>query len=238
MSALNVLRRLSCLLHLIVRDKSAIAAVEFAAALPFLLVTTLSATELTNFTIVRMRVGQVALQVADNASRMGRTSLTGNPQVTETDINDLLTGASMQVSNLNLYTHGRVIVSSLEPTANPNTAGTFKIRWQRCRGLKNPTALSPISPAQGTTGLAGMGPTGQVVTTPADTGVMYVEIFYDYQPLFTSGLVPHSTIHEYASMIVRDSRDYNGPTSGTGANGGVYNTVGDPVHACDVYSTT
>lgn len=235
MIAFYALRRLSCFLHLIARDRSAIAAVEFAAALPLLLVTTLSATELTNFTITRMRVGQVALQVADNAARMGRTSLTGNPQVTETDINDLLTGADMQAQNLGIYTRGRVIVSSLEPVANPNSTNKFWIRWQRCRGTK---VVSSSYGLTGASNLNGMGPTGQVVTTPDDTGVMYVEVFYDYQPLFTSGLVPHSTIHEYASMIVRDSRDYVGPTSGTGANGGIYNAEAAPVHYCDAYTST
>lgn len=235
MRALDALRRLSRQMRRIGRDRSAIAVVEFAATLPFLMVTFISATELTNFTIVRMRVGQVALQVADNASRMGRVSLTGNPQVTETDINDLLTGADIQARNLNLYSRGRVIVSSLEPTANPNTAGTFKIRWQRCRGLKSSVSSWGV---QGAVNLNGMGPTGQVVTTPDDTGVMFAEIFYDYQPLFASGLVPHTTIHEFASMIVRDSRDYNGPTSGTGANGGVYNAEAATVHACDQFTTT
>jgi Flp pilus assembly protein TadG len=229
---LNPLRRLSCLLHQIARDRSAIAIVEFAVALPFLLVTMLSLTELTNFTIVRMRVGQLALQVADNASRMGRipTGGTGNPQVTETDINDLFTGADLQAKNLAIYTHGRVILSSLEATANPNTAGTFTIRWQRCRGVKSSVSTWGV---QGATALNGMGPTGQVVTTPDDTGVMYVEVFYDYQPLFASGLVPHTTIREKAAMIVRDSRDYTG-NGGTG----VYNTVGDPVHSCDQFTTT
>lgn len=230
-----MIRRVRCHLHRLLRDSSALAIVEFATALPFILVTMLSATELTNFTIVRMRVGQTALQIADNASRMGRVSLTGNPQVTETDINDLLTGADMQARNLNLYTHGRVIVSSLEPTANPNTAGTYKIRWQRCRGLKSSGSSWGV---QGATSLNGMGPAGQIVTTPDDTGVMYVEVFYDYQPLFTSGLVPHTTIHEFASMIVRDSRDYVGPTSGPGANGGIYNVEAAAAHTCNIYSTT
>ncbi|WP_181951803.1 TadE/TadG family type IV pilus assembly protein [Sphingobium fluviale] len=232
----SMIRRVRCHLHRLLRDSSALAIVEFATALPFILVTMLSATELTNFTIVRMRVGQTALQIADNASRMGRVSLTGNPQVTETDINDLLTGADMQARNLNLYTHGRVIVSSLEPVSNPNSSPPkFKIRWQRCRGLKNSTSTWGL---QGDSNLDGMGPAGQIVTTPDDTGVMYVEVFYDYQPLFTSGLVPHTTIHEFASMIVRDSRDYVGPTSGPGANGGIYNVEAATAHTCNIYSTT
>lgn len=240
MRAFNALRLLSCQLHRIWRDRSAIAVVEFAAALPFLLVTFISATELTNFTIVRLRVGQVALQVADNASRMGTLNASGVSQVTETDINDVLTGATLQAQNLNLYTRGRIIISSLEAEANPNTNNKFIVRWQRCRGTKNLSALtpSPYSPTLPATNLNGLGPTGQVVTTPDDTGVMFVEVYYDYQPLFTSGLVPHTTIHEFASMVVRDKRDYVGPTTGTGANGGVYNTASDTVHACNVYTST
>lgn len=235
MMSLNLLRRLSCQLHLIWRDRSAIAIVEFAASLPFLLVTFLGATEITNFTVTRLRVGQIALQIADNASRMGAINSTGMAQVTETDINDVLTGAGMQASALNLYTRGRVIISSLEAVANPNTTAKFMVRWQRCRGTKNVSAISPapISPAQGTTNLNGLGPTGQVVTTPDDTGVMYVEVYYDYQPLFASGIVPHATIHEYKSMVVRDKRDYL-INSGTGVD----NTAGDTVHACNVYTST
>lgn len=241
MRALNALRLLSCHLHRIGRDRSAIAVVEFAAALPFLLVTFVSATELTNFAIIRMRVGQVALQVADNASRMGTLNSSGISQVTETDVNDVLTGAGMQAQNLNLYSRGRIIVSSLEAEANPNTNNKFWVRWQRCRGTKNVGALTPAPYSPATlpaTNLSGLGPTGQVVTTPDDTGVMFVEVFYDYQPLFSAGLVPRTTIHEFASMVVRDKRDYVGPTSGAGANGGIYNTASDTVHACNVYTTT
>jgi hypothetical protein len=230
MIGLDAFRRLPRLLRDVARNNSAIAVVEFAAALPFLLITFVSATELTNFAIVRMRIGQVALQVADNASRMGQAQASGNPHVTETDINDLLTGADVQAKNLSLYTRGRVIVSSLEAVANPNNTNKFMIRWQRCRGQKN---SSSSYGAQAATNLDGMGPAGQVVTTPADTGVMYVEVFYDYKPLFTSGLVPSSTIHDVAAMIVRDSRDYSG-NSGTG----VYNAEAATAHTCNLFTAT
>lgn len=223
-------RRLMRRLRALREDKSGIALVEFAAAAPFMLGIFLTATEITNYTIVKMRVSQVALQIADNGSRIGTESLLTSPQISETDINDLLTGAGAQASGLDLYTHGRVIVSSLEPVANPNTTSKFMIRWQRCRGLKNVTSSYGL---QSQNNLDGMGPTGQVVKTPDDAGVIYVQVVYDYQPLFSASLVPHIKFDEVAAMTVRAKRDYNG-NGGTG----VYNNEGATVSGCGTFSAT
>lgn len=230
MAAASLSRRLMRRLRALREDRSGIAVVEFAAAAPFMLGIFLTATEITNYTIVKMRVSQIALQIADNGSRIGTDSLLTSPQISETDINDLLTGAGAQASGLDLYTNGRVIVSSLEPMANPNVTNQFQIRWQRCRGLKNVASTYGV---QGATNIAGMGPTGQVVTTPDDAGVIYVEVQYDYQPLFSASLVPHITFNEVAAMTVRDQRDYTG-NGGTG----VYNNEGAPQSLCSNFSAT
>jgi hypothetical protein len=204
--------------------------VEFAAASPFLVVTFLSGMEIANYTVTKMRVNQIASQVADNGSRIGADSLLTDPQISETDINDLLTGAGTQAAGLNLYTHGRVIISSLEPIANPNTTNRFRIHWQRCRGLKNVTSSYGV---QGATNLTSMGPADRPVTTPDDTGVIYVQLIYDYQPLFSASLVPRITFNEVAAMTIRDKRDYNG-NGGTG----VYNTEGATASTCNVFSAS
>lgn len=230
MTVLSFRHDLPEIVRRLMRDCGGIAVVEFAAAAPFMLSIFLTATEITNYTITKMRVSQVALQVADNGSRIGTDSLLTDPQITETDINDLLTGAGTQAANLDIYTHGRVIVSSLEPVANPNITSKFKIHWQRCRGLKNVTSSYGV---QGATNLSGMGPAGRQVTTPDDTGVVYVEVVYDYQPLFTSVVVPSTIIREIAAMTIRDKRDYSG-NSGTG----VYNTAGATASTCNVFSAT
>lgn len=224
-------RRLTRSLRALREDSSGIALVEFAAAAPFMLGIFLTATEITNYTIVKMRVSQIALQIADNGSRIGKDSLLTSPQISEMDINDLLTGAGAQASSLGLYAHGRVIVSSLEPVANPNTTSKFMIRWQRCRGLKNFT--TPYGGGQGTTNLANMGKPGQEVTTPDDAAVIYVQVVYDYQPLFSASLVPHITFDEVAAMTVRAKRDYSG-------NGGVgvYNNEGATPASCNLFSAT
>jgi len=218
MSARTILRRLTSLAP----ETRAVAMLEFALTLPVVLTLVLTGAELTNYITTRMRMSQIALQLADNAARMGSGSMLSSKTISESDINDLLTGAGLQAGELNLFTNGRVIISDLEPTSNPNTAGTYKIGWQRCRGAKTSHASSygtygVTSGANKGVNMTGMGPTGRQTTTPDNTATMFVEVYYEYTPLIQSGLTPSLTLTEVASMVVRDRRDltqiYNTPTA-------------------------
>jgi len=211
-------------LHRLIADRSGLALTEFALTAPIVLGIFLAGAEITNYAITKLRVSQAALHVADNGSRIGTNSLLTAPQISETQINDLLIGANLQAGNISLQQHGRVIISSLEPMANPNTSGQYRIRWQRCFGAKS---FSSSYGSQGDTNLTGMGPTGQRATAPEGGGVIFVEIAYDYQPLFSASLVPATTIHDIAAMTVRDDRDYGG---NDGA--GVYNKESATPSSC------
>lgn len=191
------LKRLRC-------DTSGLALIEFAFAMPILMVLGLTGAEVTNYITTRMRVSQVALHLADNSARIGTGSQLAAKTITETDINDLLTGAGLHAGELDLFTHGRVVISSVEPVAKPNTANRFKIAWQRCRGAHG---YVPQYGEQGDTGLVGVGPVGQQVTAPDNGAAMFVEVAYRYQPLIDGDLAPDLEIREVASMLVRDTRD-------------------------------
>lgn len=218
------MRTVPALLRRLRRDRRGLAAVEFALTAPIVLGMFLAGAELTNYALTKMRVSQIALHVADNASRIGTNSLLTAPQISETQINDLFIGANLQSGTLSLSTRARVILSSLEPVANPNTTGKFKIRWQRCYGSKTYSSSYGV---QGATNLTGMGPSGQVVTAPDSGAVMFVEVAYDYQPLISARFVPTTVIKDIAAMTVRDDRDYAG-NSGTG----VYNNENAAVSSC------
>lgn len=183
---------------------------EFALSLPLLLVLSLVGAELTNYIITRMRISQISLHLADNAARIGSGSQLQAKTINEADINDLLTGAGLQADELDLYGRGRVIVSSLEP--DPDNSGKFRIRWQRCRGAKTSQASSYGN--AGRANLDGMGKTGRLATAPANGVTMYVEVYYEYQPLVSTSMVPNSGFREEASMMVRDRRDTTGGTNG------------------------
>ncbi|MBH1999875.1 MAG: pilus assembly protein [Sphingomonadaceae bacterium] len=200
----------SGLLRAIARDRRGLAVTEMAYCLPILLLLTLWLFEITNYVIVKQQVSQLAIQVADNASRIG-TQNTVQSEIDEGQVNDLFIGAGLQSGRLDILRNGRIILSSLEvDPASPN--GQY-IHWQRCYGtLAYPSSYGVQGDGKGNTNVKGMGPASARITATATAPAMYVEIGYNYRPMITSAWIPSGPIKEVASLIVRDNRD----TSGTG----------------------
>ena len=207
-------------------DTSGVALLEFALTLPVLLLMCLTGAELTNYITTKMRISQIALHLADNAARIGSGTQLQSKQITESDINDLLIGANLQSGELSLNTYGRIIISSIEPSTI-NTANS-RIRWQRCGGAKTAHA-STYGTVANKTNVTGIGPTGRQVVAPPSGVTMFVEVYYEYQPLVKSSLAPDTSMTEIASMMVRDRRD---TTSGTGHTDGVYAVTGVTASTC------
>jgi Flp pilus assembly protein TadG len=201
-------------------DTSGLALLEFAFILPVFLTMALTGAEMTNYITAKMRISQLALHVADDAARMGIGSQLSAKTISETDINDLFTGAQMQSGELDLRTNGRVILSDIEQ--DPANAGKYKVGWRRCYGLKTSYARQYPS-TSGTTNLTGVGPAGRQVTAQTGNATMFVEVFYTYVPLVGRGtLAPTTTFTEIASMAVRDRRDLTQ----------IYNTAGAAIATC------
>lgn len=221
------LHRLAALRH----DTSGLALLEFAFTLPILLGMGLTGAELTNYITTRMRVSQMALQLADNAARIGTGSQLQAKTISEADINDLLTGAQLQSGELDLKTNGRVILSDIEPTETGAT--TYKIGWQRCFGDKNTyvPAYPPLGDSK--TDMPGIGPAGRQTIAPDGGAAMFVEIYYEYTPLVKTSLSPSTQMVEIASMMVRDRRDLSDDTYIT--VNGVTQLNPNPQHPNGVY---
>lgn len=220
---LATLRRLA-------RDTAGLALMEFALSLPLVLMVGGYGIELSNYAICQLKISQYALALADNASRVGVVASNGVSQLRETDVNDVLQATKLEGDGLKLTTYGRITLSSLENVAQAyDSAATQRIHWQRCIGLKSGAGYdSSYGTAQSTAGATapsnytasaddkyagsatstGMGDSGFKITAPADSGVMFVEINYDYQALFGTLFVGPKKIHYIASFIVRDNRDY------------------------------
>ncbi len=188
------------------RDTSGAALLEFAFTLPLVLTMGLTGAEITNYIITKMRISQIALHLADNAARIGSGSQLQAKTISETDINDLLTGAQLQSGELDLKTNGRVILSDLEPTSSGAT--TYKIGWQRCYGNKTAHASTyGVYNQSSGKNMTGMGPSGRQTIAPDGGAAMFVEVYYEYKPLIKTSLSPDSSMVEIASMMVRDRRD-------------------------------
>ena len=194
------------LLSRLLASRSGVAATEFAIVLPFLLGTGLMGLEVANRAVVQMQVSQLAMHIADNASRIGDTATLQNRKIYEDDLNDLFRGAEIQAGGrIDLFERGRVIVSSLEVV--PDSEDTQYIHWQRCLGVKNHISSYGLE-GDGLAGdLPGMGPPGEEVWAFEDEAVMFVEIAYDYESLVGETFGFSNEVRATASFTVRDDRD-------------------------------
>lgn len=202
--ARDIIERASAFARRLRADCSGLALIEFGFAAPIVLAMGTLGLETTNLVLAHMRISQIALNLADNVSRVGEESALSLKQLREVDINNSFEAARLQSGGFDVTTHGRIILSSLEnDTANGNW-----IRWQRCLGLL------PVSSSYGSAGdgagsatFNGMGPTGSKITASSGTAVMFVEIIYDYQPLFAARLLGTQRLNYTAAFVVRDQRD-------------------------------
>ncbi len=218
--------RLRTLARRLAAARDGVIIVEYAFYLPILLLLGLTGAEITNYIITRMRISQIALHLADNAARIGTGTSLQQKTINEVDINDLLTGAGLQAGELDLYNRGRVMVSSVEN--DPNNAGRYRIRWQRCRGSK--AYNSPYD--NSTTNLTGVGPAGRQVIAPTDGATMWVEVSYTYKPLVKEAWSPSLDMVETASMMVRDRRALT-PAANVDANqDGILEVTGETPSTC------
>lgn len=205
------------------RDNSAVALVEFAFAAPLVLGMGMMGTETAYFSITHMQVSQLAMQVADNASRVGESQLAAQV-VTEDDINGVLVGAEKLGQRLDIFENGRVIISSLQQ----NGDGGQWIAWQRCRGAKQVQSDFGVE-GTGSSGTSfdGMGDATNPITASSGTAVIFVEVFYDYDPITPFEFFGATTMNYTAAFNIRDIRDLSGLRQTTPAS---------PVAACNVFS--
>jgi Flp pilus assembly protein TadG len=206
----------------LMRDRSGVAMIEFAMAMPLVLGVGCYGLETANLALINLRISQIALALADNASRVGTYSGLTSQQLREVDVNDIFAAARYQGNGINLTTNGRIILSSLENVQQSyDTAAVQRIHWQRCLGAKSGTGYDSTygttTTAAGTTATltnagttsTGMGDTGAQVDAPGGSGVMFVEVNYLTKPLFGNWLTSPARIHYVASFIVRDRRDFS-----------------------------
>ena len=156
------------------RDTSGLALLEFAFSLPLVLMIGLYGLETANQALVNLKISQIALNLADNASRVGLINgSTSVEQLREIDMNDVLQAARNQGDGIQLTTRGRITVSSLE-----NVGGAQRIHWQRCIGLKSGIGYDSSYGVASRTGTSKTGPYDpdagvNTATAPADNSASH-----------------------------------------------------------------
>lgn len=209
-------------------DSSGLALTEFAMSFPILCTLCITGVETASYVNASMRASQIALSVADNAGRI-------RDSIDETDIDSIMIGARIAGQGIKFGSHGRVIISMIEVNGKTGGNAGQTITWQRCFGQK------AVSSSYGVTGdgatnatyAAGFGPTGHKITASTGAGVMFVEVVYDYQPIFVAdgsliGGVANKTLRYTAAFPVRE-RDDNALKNG-------FNLPDTQKRLCSTYS--
>ncbi len=191
-----------------------IALTEFAVVAPVFLSLGMVGFEIANMAITKMKVSQIALSVADNASRLGQTDNTAlAPTISEKDVDAVLRGADEQGKSISFAENGRIVLSSLE--YDPTLDRQF-IHWQRCFGEQDvDSAYGNDTNKNGKSGpkLEGMGRGNRRVEAPRNgrEAVMFVEVHYEYPAVFSNSLTSDITFKEEAAFIIRDDRTLTPP---------------------------
>jgi len=192
----------------LVRDRTGVALTEFALVLPLLLLLGLVGIDLARLAMINMQVSQIALSLADNASRLGQTENSAvAPTIREADVDAVIDGAIREGGSIDLLTNGRVIISSLEYEKD---VGRQYIHWQRCRGqLPRGSAYGNDTDRNGLSGpmLTGLGK-GTKVSVSGRTAVMFVEIYYRYEALLDLPYgLGEKLLHREGAFLIRDDRN-------------------------------
>lgn len=195
-------------------DVAAVSVIEFALVLPLFMTLGMYGAEIAWLNATSLEVSQIAVSMADNASRIGQTDNSGvTPTISSSDVDSVLSGALEEGATVNLDANGRVILSSLEP--HPVT-GKQRIHWQQCKGQSKKQSTHGKPDDTGLTGglLNGLVLGGKTIKAPSGSSVMVAEVWYEYKGLFGTLFVDNIMLHEEAAIIARDDRSISAGLTG------------------------
>ncbi len=186
------------------QDKSGLALIEFAFVAPFMLTIGLTGMETANLAVGHLQVSQVAMLVADNASRVRNS-------IDEADIREIFTGAHLTGSSIDFSPNARIILSNLEHNGLAGADEGQWIRWQRCYGGNTSYSSSFGAEGDGETDASlasGIGPTGKKISATPASAVNFVEVIYDYKPLISDRFFGNIVIRYESAFVARERNDH------------------------------
>jgi TadE-like protein len=163
----------------LLRCRSGNIAVEFALALPVLIMLMLAGAELARFVILHQKMDRVATTISDLVSRA--------ETINESELQDIFTAASEVAFPFDLTDLGVVIVSSV---TNPTGAGPI-VAWQRSGGGSY-SGTSQIGAEGGDATLS-----GEFEVREGETAIIS-EVYFDFAPFLSELIVAPQVIYRTA----------------------------------------
>ena len=161
------------------RNSQGNVVVEFALALPILLLLLLASAELGRFVLLNQKIDRVAVSMSDLVARA--------ETISETDLDDIFNAAGHVAEPFDLDSRGRVVISSV---TNDDGEGAT-IAWQRA-GAGSFLAASEV----GTEGAAADLPDDFAVRE-GETAIVS-EVFFDFEPFLSELIVAPRVVYRRA----------------------------------------
>jgi hypothetical protein len=188
----------------IVQDTSGLALLEFAFTAPVMLLIGMAGMETANLAVAHLQVSQIAMLVADNASRVRES-------IDEADVREIFTGADLTGDAIDFSPNARIILSNLEVNGKTGSAAGQWIRWQRCYGGNASYGSSYGKENDGKNDSSlrnGIGPVGNKITASASTAINFAEVVYDYKPLISDRFFGDTVIRYESAFVARERDDH------------------------------
>lgn len=187
----------------IVDDTSGLALLEFAFTAPVILLIGMAGMETANLAIAHLQVSQIAMLVADNASR-------ARESIDEADIREIFTGVDLTGDTIDFSANARIILSSLERNGKAGADKGQWIRWQRCYGGNTRHSSSYGAENKGLNDsslAAGIGPVGKKIFATGSSAINFAEVVYDYKPLVSDRFFGPTVIRYESAFVTRERDD-------------------------------
>lgn len=188
----------------IVENTSGLAMLEFAFTAPVMLLIGMAGMETANLAIAHLQVSQIAMLVADNASRVRES-------IDEADIREIFTGAHLTGDAIDFSPNARIILSNLEINGQTGSSAGQWIRWQRCYGGNTSYTSSYGNENDGrydSSLAAGIGPVGNKISASSSTAINFAEVIYDYEPLISDRFFGNTVIRYESAFVARERDDH------------------------------
>jgi len=153
--------------------------VEFALALPVLILLLLASAELGRFVLLNQKIDRVAVTMSDLVARA--------ETINESDIDDIFSAAAHVAEPFDLGGRGRVVISSV---INPDGEGAV-IAWQRTGGGSF-IATSEVGAEGGAADLA-----TDFAVREGETAIVS-EVFFDFEPFLSETIVSPRVVYRRA----------------------------------------
>jgi Flp pilus assembly protein TadG len=205
-----VIKMIKKLINKFVKNESGAVLFEVAITFPLFMGLCFTGIEFVSFMNAHMKISQLNHMVADNTARV-------RDRITEASFEEILKQIEYNDVGKQLLEKGRVKISIV--TTNTNTTANLTdniILDQRCFGNKNFQATRGYG-AKNAVLLNGIGPEGRRILATDNNAVIFVETYFDYDPVFFSEqlfadkfefLNKQFLIHYTTAASVRDRRDH------------------------------